>query len=57
LESEACRKPPKNIESLKDSLVKAAASVLQDIPRVAIAKCPDRLEKGVIAKGGHFEKC
>lgn len=55
LEQKACSKPHKNIESLKSSLVKAAASIPQDVVRAAIDEWPERLKKCVKAKGGHFE--
>lgn len=55
LEQKACSKRHRNIESLKASLTKAAASIPLEVVRAAIDEWPERLKKCVKAKGGHFE--
>jgi hypothetical protein len=55
LEDMACQKRHNNLDSLKMSLVKAAAEILLDTVRAAIAEWPERLEACVEAEGGYFE--
>jgi len=50
----ACRKR-NNLDSLKRSLVNAAADIPLDTVRAAIAELPERLKACVGAEGGHFE--
>jgi hypothetical protein len=51
----ACRKRHNNLDSLKRSLVKAAAEILLETVRAAIAEWPERLKACVGSEGGHFE--
>jgi hypothetical protein len=55
LEDMACRKRHNNLESLKRSLVKAAAEIPLETVHAAIAEWPERLKACVEAEGGHFE--
>jgi len=55
LEDMACQKRPKNLDSLKRRLLKAAAEILLETVRAAIAEWPECLKAGVGAQGGHFE--
>jgi len=55
LEDMACRKHHNNLDSLKRSLVKAAAEILLEKVRAVIAVWPERLKACVEAEGGHFE--
>jgi len=54
LEDMACEKRHNNLDSLKRSLVKAAAEILLETVRAAIAVWPERLKACVEAEGGHF---
>jgi hypothetical protein len=51
----ACRKRQNNLESLRRSLVKAAAEIPLETKRAATAEWPERLKACVEAQGGHFE--
>jgi len=51
----ACQKHHNNLDSLKRSLVKAAAEILLETVRATIAAWPERLKACVTADGGHFE--
>lgn len=55
LERIACRKPHRNLESLKRSLVKAANAFPMEMVRAAIDDWPRRLKACIAADGGHFE--
>jgi hypothetical protein len=55
LEDKACQKHHNNLDSLKRSLVKAAAEIPLATVRAAIAGWPEHLKACVEAKGGHFE--
>jgi len=57
LEDIACQKrhTNNNLDSLKSSLVKAAAEIPLETMRAAIAEWPERLEASVEAQGGNFE--
>ncbi|CAG4965528.1 unnamed protein product [Parnassius apollo] len=55
LEEKACSKPHPNLESLKTSLIKAAADIDMDLVRAAIDDCPRRLKACIQNHGGHFE--
>jgi hypothetical protein len=54
LEDKACQKRHNNLNSLKRSLVKAAAEFPLETVRAAIAEWPERLKACVEAEGGHF---
>jgi hypothetical protein len=54
LEDMACQKHHNNLDSLKRSLVKAAAEILETV-RAAIPEQPESLKACVGAEGGHFE--
>jgi len=51
----ACQKRHNNLDSLKRSLVKAAAEIPLGTVRAAIVEWPERLEAFVGAEGGQFE--
>jgi len=55
LEDMACQKRHNNLDSLKRSIVKAAAEILLETVRAAIAEWPERLKACVEAECGHFE--
>jgi len=55
LEDMARQKRHNNLDSLKRSLVKAAAEIPLETASAAIADWPERLKACVQAKGGHFE--
>jgi hypothetical protein len=55
LEDMACQKHHNNLESLKRSLVKAAAEILLEMVRAAIAEWPECFKSCVEAEGSHFE--
>jgi inhibitor of nuclear factor kappa-B kinase subunit alpha len=55
LEDMACRKRHNNLDSLKRSLVKAAAGIPLETVRAAILEWPEHLKACVGAEGGHFE--
>ena len=55
LEDMACRKRHNNLDSLKRSLVKAAAEIRLETGRAVIAEWPECLKTCVGAEGGHFE--
>jgi len=55
MEDMACQKRHNNLDSLKTSLVKAAAEIPLETVRAAIAEWPERLKVCVEAQGGHFE--
>ncbi|CAK1587638.1 unnamed protein product [Parnassius mnemosyne] len=55
LEEKACSKPHPNLESLKTSLIKAAADIDMDLVRAAIDDWPRRLKACIKNHGGHFE--
>ena len=55
LKDMACQKCHNNLESLKGSLMKAAAEIPLEIVHAAIAECPENLKACVKAEGGHFE--
>ncbi len=55
LEEKACSKPHPNLESLKTSLIKAAADIDMDLVRAEIDDWPRRLEACIQNHGGHFE--
>jgi hypothetical protein len=55
LEDMACQKRHNNLDSLKRSLVKAAAEIPLETVRAAIAEWPERLKACVEAESGHFE--
>ncbi|CAK1585984.1 unnamed protein product [Parnassius mnemosyne] len=55
LEEKACSKPHPNLESLKTSLIKAAADIDMDFVRAAIDDWPCRLKACIQNHGGHFE--
>ena len=54
LEDMACRKHHNNLDSLKRSLVKAAAEIPLET-RAVIAEWPEHLKACIEAEGGHFE--
>jgi inhibitor of nuclear factor kappa-B kinase subunit alpha len=54
-EDMACRKSHNSLDSLKRSLLKAAAEIPLETVRAAIAEWPERLKACVGAEGGHFE--
>jgi hypothetical protein len=51
----ACPKRHNNLDSLKRSLVKAAAEIPLETVCAAIAEWPEHLKACVGAEGGHFE--
>ena len=55
LEDLACQKRHNNLDSLKRSLVKAAAEIPLETVRTAIAEWPKHLKACVGAEDGHFE--
>ncbi|RVE45804.1 hypothetical protein evm_009554 [Chilo suppressalis] len=55
LEEKACSKPHPNLESLKTSLIKAAADIVMDLVRAAIDDWPRRLKACIQNRGVHFE--
>jgi len=55
LEDMACQKCHNNLDSLKRSLMKAAAEIPLEMACAAIAERPERLKACVEAEGGHFE--
>jgi len=55
LEDTAFQKRHNKLDSLKRSLVKAAAEIPLETVRATIANCPERLKACVEALGGHFE--
>ncbi|CAK1580578.1 unnamed protein product [Parnassius mnemosyne] len=55
LEEKACSKPHPNLESLKTSLIKAAAVINMDLVRAAIDDWLRRLKACIQNHGGHFE--
>lgn len=55
LEQEACSKPHRNLESLKASIVKAAAQIDIEVVRAAIDDWPRRLKASIKIHGGHLE--
>ncbi|CAH0404372.1 unnamed protein product [Chilo suppressalis] len=55
LEEKACSKSHPNLESLKTSLIKAAADIDVDLVRAAIDDWPRRLKACIQNQGGHFE--
>jgi hypothetical protein len=55
LEDMVCQKRHNNLDSLKISLVKAAAEIPVETVRAAIAEWPERLKACVGAEDGHFE--
>jgi hypothetical protein len=55
LEDMACRKCHNNLDSLKISLVKAAANIPLETARAATAEWPEHLKACVGAEGCHFE--
>ena len=56
LEDMACQKRHNNLDSLKRSLMKAAAEIALETVRAAIAEWPELLKACVEAEGGHFER-
>lgn len=55
LEEKVSAKPHQNLESLKASLIKAAAGIDMDVVRAAIDDWPRRLRACIQNQGGHFE--
>jgi len=55
LEDMSCQKRPNSLESLRRSLVKAAAEIPLETERVATAEWPECLKACVEAQSGHFE--
>ena len=55
MENMACRKRHNNLDSLKRSLMKAAAEILLKTVHAAIAEWPEHLKACIEAEGGHFE--
>jgi len=55
LEDMACWKRHNNLDSLKRSLMKAAAEIPLETVRAAIAEWPESLKACIEAEGGHFE--
>ncbi|CAK1582815.1 unnamed protein product [Parnassius mnemosyne] len=55
LEEKACSKPHPNLESLKTSLIKAAADIDMDLVRAVIDDWPRRFKACIQNHGGHFE--
>jgi inhibitor of nuclear factor kappa-B kinase subunit alpha len=55
LEDMACRKRHNNLDSLKRSLVKAAAEIALETVHAVIAEWPEHLKACIGAEGGHFD--
>jgi len=55
LEDMACQKHHNNLDSLKRSLVKAAAEIPLETVHTAKAEWPECLKACIEAEGGHFE--
>jgi inhibitor of nuclear factor kappa-B kinase subunit alpha len=55
LEDMTCRKRHNNLNSLKRSLMKAAAEIPLETVHAAKAECPECLKGCVRVEGGHFE--
>jgi hypothetical protein len=55
LEDTACQKHHNNLESLKRSLMKAAAEIPLETVCATIAEWPERLKACIEAEGSHFE--
>jgi len=55
LKDMTCQKRYNNLDSLKRSLVKAAAEIPLQTVRAAIEEWPESLKACVEAEGGHFE--
>jgi hypothetical protein len=55
LEGMTCRKRHNNLDSMKRSLVKAAAEIPLETARAAIAEWPECLKPCFGAEGGYFE--
>jgi len=55
LEDMACQKCHINLDSLKRSLMKAAAEIPLETVHAAIAEWPEHLKACIEAEGGHFE--
>jgi len=55
LEERACKKRHTNLESLKQSIVKAAAEIPLETIRTCIEQWSKRLCRCIENKGGHFE--
>ncbi|RVE41665.1 hypothetical protein evm_013679 [Chilo suppressalis] len=55
LEEKAYSKPHPNLESLKTSLIKAAADIYMDLVHAPIDDWPRRLKACIQNHGGHFE--
>ena len=55
LEDMACRERHSSLDSLRRSIVKAAAEIPLETERVATAEWPGRLKACVETWGGHFE--
>lgn len=55
LEERACKKRHANLESLKRSIVKAAAEIPLETIRTCIEQWPERLRRCIEKEGGHFE--
>jgi hypothetical protein len=55
LEDMACRQRHNNLDSLKRSLVKAAAEIPLETVCATTAEWPERFKACVQAEGGHFE--
>jgi len=51
----ACQKRHNNLESLKRSLVKAAAEIPLETVRAVITEWPEHLKACIEAEGGQFE--
>jgi len=55
LEDMACQKCHNNLESLKKTLMKAAAEIPLETVRAVTAEWPERLKACIEAEGGRFE--
>jgi hypothetical protein len=55
LEDMACWKHHNNLESLRRSIVKAAAESPLETERATTAEWPEHLKACIKAQGGHFE--
>jgi hypothetical protein len=55
LKDTACQKQHNNLESLKKSLVKAAAEISLEMVHATVAEWLEHLKACVKAEGGHFE--
>jgi hypothetical protein len=55
LEDMACQKRHNNMDSVKRSLVEAAAEIPLETVRAVIAELPERLKTCFEAEGSHFE--